>query len=411
MSASSRIALTVGWGLVLAATAHTAQAVDIDVVPFHITKPGTYTLTANLHQIGSTAITIAASDVVLDLGGFTLSGTGGFKGGYGYGVGVEPGHSNITIQNGTIDEFEIESGIMLNGVTGCTVSNVTVSQCGGGIAMIDGGGHTIEDNTLDHNVHANIATMHCSGNVIEGNTCTGAAWGIRLGGASSGNSILDNTCIGLGGSNTTPIDLTDTDSNTLIGNNLTNGWIGIYGVNSDTNIISNNVCTGNASGMTVHGDLNNIFGNQVNGNLETGIAGGGRGNTLDANTCNGNGTGIYFNGAVGCTITGNTANNNVHDGIVVWSSGGKCGSNTINLNSASGNTTGIQVFACNDNGLANNIASANTTYGIVLSISNSNVLSTNTARSNGSVDLVDDSCLNNTWQQSTYLTSSGACIQ
>jgi parallel beta-helix repeat protein len=394
---------------VMAAEVH---AEDITSTPYYINAPGTYTLTGNLQHVGSTAISIAASDVILDLGGYTLSGAGGTKGGYGYGVGVAPGASDVIIRNGTIAEFEIEVGVMLHGVTDCTISNVTVRECGGGIAMIDGGGHTIEDNTLDHNTHANISAMNSGGNLIEGNTCTGAAWGIRLGGSSSGNSLLGNTCIGLGGSNTTPIDLTDTDGNTLIGNNVTNGWIGIYGVNADANFIFSNLSTANASGMTLHGDFNAVLGNEVNGNAETGIAGGGTGNTLYANTCNGNGSGIYMNGAIGCTISDNTANDNVNDGIVVWTSGLRCRSNTIRRNTANNNgLNGVEVFGCVGNVVRQNTAIGNDAYGVALVEARYNRVEKNHASGSVFVDLVDDTCVGNIWARNIFTTSSGTCIE
>src|SRR5687767_7720762 len=50
--------------------------IPIGSVPFTINAPGSYYLTGNLNTATTNAIIIRASDVTLDLRGFTLSGAG-----------------------------------------------------------------------------------------------------------------------------------------------------------------------------------------------------------------------------------------------------------------------------------------------------------------------------------------------
>jgi hypothetical protein len=70
-------------------------------VPFTINAPGSYYLTGNLQFTAPTgdAIVVAASDVVLDLGGFTLSSANVVG---GDGISLVAGMRNVTVRNGQI---------------------------------------------------------------------------------------------------------------------------------------------------------------------------------------------------------------------------------------------------------------------------------------------------------------------
>jgi len=380
---------------------------DIDSLPYYITAPGTYTMTADLHQIGSTAISIAASNVVLDLGGHTLSGAGGYDGGYGYGVGVGPGVSNVTIRNGTIEDFSIETGILLYQTTGCTVSGVTVQRCGGGVSLLDSNQNTILNNTLDHNIHANIGVINSSTNIVQGNTCLGdASWGIRMGGASAGNFLVSNTC---DGAFAWGIDLTD--GTIVIANTTTNQSIGIHGEEVDGCLLQDNISTGNLHGILLAGNGNTLHHNTVNDNADTGFFLAGAGISVHHNTANGNGSGFYVLSANGSTIKDNTANGNTYDGIIVWTSGLQCGGNTITKNTANGNGhSGVEVFGCVSNIVKDNTTLGNAAYGVAIVAASGNEVEKNTATGNVLVDVVDDTCAANVWKRNQYVTSSGACI-
>ena len=105
-------------GFVLSASLALAGDGRIEIaqssIPFSITNSGSYLLTGNVTGVpGSNGITIAASDVALDLNGFTLSGATGSL----HGVAVTGGRINIAIMNGTI------RGWGQHGVGGSTASN------------------------------------------------------------------------------------------------------------------------------------------------------------------------------------------------------------------------------------------------------------------------------------------------
>jgi hypothetical protein len=81
-----------------------AGATAIGSLPALISKPGNYYLATDLAftGLGSAAITITASQVVLDLNGRTLSATGGTA----FTIGVYVANQvDVTIQNGDIDGF------------------------------------------------------------------------------------------------------------------------------------------------------------------------------------------------------------------------------------------------------------------------------------------------------------------
>jgi hypothetical protein len=82
-------------------------AESITKVPFTISKAGKYTFTQDLTYSvtgtgTSTAITVNASNVVIEFNGFTLTGSGGSANQ----IAIENnGFANVTVQNGTITGF------------------------------------------------------------------------------------------------------------------------------------------------------------------------------------------------------------------------------------------------------------------------------------------------------------------
>jgi hypothetical protein len=116
--------------------AQTSQALpittQITALPFVITSPGTYVLTGDLNfpSVPLPAITIQAGlpgPVVLDLGGFTISGDVTPGGDCIDITAATPVSSPITIQNGTIRSFVV--GVNANvGFIGNNLSNVTINK-------------------------------------------------------------------------------------------------------------------------------------------------------------------------------------------------------------------------------------------------------------------------------------------
>ncbi|HYM15037.1 MAG TPA: right-handed parallel beta-helix repeat-containing protein [Dehalococcoidia bacterium] len=174
--------------------------------PIVISTPGSYFLTRNLGvNSGSTsAIQVTASDVTIDLNGFTLDGLNGAC--CGHGIDVAAVISNLTVRNGTLRRWS--TGIQANGnVTGyatqsrfedllvtdsgaagiradsgTVIQRVTVQRTNGtGIRITDQGflylGGLIEDcvvteNTLGVNIQANNVTLRRC--VVDSSTNDGA---------------------------------------------------------------------------------------------------------------------------------------------------------------------------------------------------------------------------------------------
>ena len=99
---------------------------------FVIGSPGTYKLGGDIlwapYDVPSAAITIASSNVTLDLAGFTLRASVTDKGVLTAGilVGGLSAIGNVTIVNGTVANLT-EYGIVATGVIGLTISRVTVT--------------------------------------------------------------------------------------------------------------------------------------------------------------------------------------------------------------------------------------------------------------------------------------------
>jgi hypothetical protein len=108
----------------------------ISSVPFTITTSGTYILSGDLTYAGSnSAITVKASNVVIDLKGFTLFGSGPETNSIGI---AALDTEDFAIRNGEINGFG--TGLSLGGELN-VARNLTVTQCktGMGINLNPGG--------------------------------------------------------------------------------------------------------------------------------------------------------------------------------------------------------------------------------------------------------------------------------
>ena len=95
------LALASTWSLLVMS----GYATVIESVPYVIHTPGTYTLdgSVSLAPGGGTAIQVNASNVLIDLKGFTLSATDSTP--QSLGILVATGTTHITVQNGSINGF------------------------------------------------------------------------------------------------------------------------------------------------------------------------------------------------------------------------------------------------------------------------------------------------------------------
>jgi hypothetical protein len=99
------------------AQAETVNCTAIGAIPFTITAPGVYCLKSNKNTniTNGIAITINASNIVLDLNGFTLNGSAAGPGTEAIGIGLSHNNvlrQNITVKNGTVQGFSIGIGFV-----------------------------------------------------------------------------------------------------------------------------------------------------------------------------------------------------------------------------------------------------------------------------------------------------------
>ncbi len=121
----------------------------IGTVPFVITQPGSYVVVRNLSGSAG-CITVSASDVTIDLNGFTLTGD---RLVLGHAVIIVPGADNVEIRNGVIQQWG-DDGIHAPGVTDLQLHNVRVAQCAGD--GVEVGSATIRDVTVADNAGAGL---------------------------------------------------------------------------------------------------------------------------------------------------------------------------------------------------------------------------------------------------------------
>lgn len=129
--------------------------------PVTISSSGSYWLTGNLivPDAGTTAISIPASGVSLDLNGFLIRGTSNFAGppatsctNAGTGIGVEATGSDVAVSNGHVSGMG-STGLSLG--TNSRVERVSVEACcGNGVAI--GIGSLAHETVVSHNFGSGI---------------------------------------------------------------------------------------------------------------------------------------------------------------------------------------------------------------------------------------------------------------
>jgi len=178
---------------------------------------GDITLDGDIVCENGPALIIAADDVTLDLGGFTVSGTGP-SAVNGPGILFRDVRGS-TVQNGTVARFG--AGVAITGGSGNVVQNVTVADnvgtpdgdFGDGIVITDSSANRIQANTVVRNgpysgislVDAASANVICENVVTDNNMLPGdpraarQTMGIRVEGpGANGNRITANTVTGSG---------------------------------------------------------------------------------------------------------------------------------------------------------------------------------------------------------------------
>jgi len=250
------------------------------------------TLDGDLSGSGGPALIVTASNIVLDLGGFTITG------------------------HGSAAAFP---GIVLRNVKNVTVRKGTVSGFGAGVAIAGGANNVVENMTTQDNIGSTegdfgdgITVSNSSGNKIRGNTVrrNGPFSGISLVGPCTKNEIRDNL---VSDNNMLPLDPSMGRQDM---------GIRVEGPGANNNkIIGNTVTASGAEGICVLPTCKDP---------QAGCAGtpGNEGNEITENMSHNNGTSGQGSGirlfavpqpvaASKTTITGNVTNDNTTFGIAI----------------------------------------------------------------------------------------------
>jgi hypothetical protein len=137
--------------------------------PYKITEPGSYRLKGNLVVTAAdiTAINIDASNVTIDLNGFSIVGPGSSVGLYG--IADLSANTAIAVHNGTIAGFSY--GIQLTGPGGLKDAVTgAIIQYNNGVGISSGPSWLLRDNVVTGNTSGGIRTRSYS--TIAENTVT-----------------------------------------------------------------------------------------------------------------------------------------------------------------------------------------------------------------------------------------------
>jgi parallel beta-helix repeat protein len=218
------------------------------------------TVEADIRSDQAPALVIVADGVTLDLGGHTVSAAA---------------------------RFRVKGpGILLRGVSGCTVRNGTIQHFEAGVAVEGGSGNVIEGLTIQDNIGSpdgdygdGIVLSESQDNTVRGNVVlrNGPFSGVSLLRNSSGNQVLDNT---VADNNMSDFDYADAgrqtmgiriegpaaNHNRIIGNTVTgSGCDGIVVLATCDNPDDEPPCAG-----TPPNEHNEIVGNTTSGNGTSG---------------------------------------------------------------------------------------------------------------------------------------------
>jgi parallel beta-helix repeat protein len=165
----------------------------ITSLPYRITASGEYELQDNLTANGTDGIDVEASNVSINLAGYTL--TQGQTGRTGTGIWVTPNHTNVSIQNGTITGFgfgvtfdEFGSGHVLKNVQLLGSPHI-------GVYVIGNSNCRIENCSILGTVgnYAGICLASCNNVLVKNNQISEPDYGgIVVSGSGLPNALIGN---------------------------------------------------------------------------------------------------------------------------------------------------------------------------------------------------------------------------
>jgi parallel beta-helix repeat protein len=297
---SARLGIAAAGATVL--TALVPAVAHAVVLPCGAAITTSVTLTADMNCPG-TAIRMNASNIVLDLGGHTISGVNGVDPNRFTGVAIAPGRSGDTVRNGTIRGFDF--GVTIpNDSNGDVVTALTLDSNGLGIAIFSGSavkpqGSQLVGNRIVNTTRFSGIQAGGNGHLIQGNQIAdGANAGIFLFGNDnviSGNSIVDSGATGI------VIDAAPNDPGPFLRNQLLSNQV----AGSGRTFNSSQISVRNAAGTIIRSNVANGRGTTpgifVESDSDT---------TVDGNQTTGNSTGVLVRNSARTTVSNNAADQN-----------------------------------------------------------------------------------------------------
>lgn len=222
------------------------RTLDLTAVPMSITEPGTYVVRHNWDLgdrtgFGGTAITVLASDVVIDFQGYKISSTH-------IGTGVKIKGDNVTLRNGFLGA-DIGSAAIRSSGFNTVVDHMSIYSHDG--LPFTGDLVVIRDSQI----YGRTAAVKVANNaVIERNEIGCHAYCVILG---NNNRLEHNRVTG------TEDDLVD--------------------IRGDANVVADNEVDGGNKNVVVNGGYNVLLRNTLRNGFSVAIDVNGAANTLDAN--------------------------------------------------------------------------------------------------------------------------------
>lgn len=175
----------------LCAPVITRAATVIGSLPYTISAPGTYVLSRNLTARSTDGIDVNASNVTIDLGGYTLNQR---VPGNGSGIFVTSGMSNVSVQNGVINGFY--NGVFFGTGSGDTLINVELLAIGN-VGVFTEANDCLIENCIISGASGAITTGIYISNAgavgVRNNQISGCIYGINEYSATAPNALIGNS--------------------------------------------------------------------------------------------------------------------------------------------------------------------------------------------------------------------------
>jgi parallel beta-helix repeat protein len=277
------VVLPVGIGAISPAA---DAAGTISACPTTISSGGKWTVTTNLTAAaGVNCITVAADRVVIDLQGYTITGSG-----FSSGVITDGSRNNIIVANGTIIGFNQAINLCPANCTYITVSHVTVMNTGFSGIDISGDYGVVSDTQANSNGTYGIYFYGNNNTVYNTVANNNGQYGIAFLQSSTNNTVSNSPAYG-------------------------NGVDGMIFAGSNNTVINSQAVGNGQHGMNFEAANNTITDSQANNNKADGILIGGSENLLTGNVANSNGS-VGISIVCPSNLYGNIANGNPGGNIV-----------------------------------------------------------------------------------------------